>query len=221
MSGRVLNFFEFSDKYSTGNSDPLGVDNMTSASSNFEEGFDDTTYDQPELGPKRPVSGNYEATPAGPGEGSVPAFSQGERPGMNPPEEEEEDDFEDDAEEVEEDDDDSGNPEGDETEEDETEEEKVEESFRLVKSFSRFLNESYDGYYGEDEDSGEDYGANPDDYFGYGANPDEDEYGMYPEDEDEYGMYPEEDYYSEEEEQFCSNCGAMGDEYGYSCGCNM
>jgi hypothetical protein len=210
MSGRVLNFFEFSDKYSTGNSDPLGVDNMTSASSNFEEGFDDTTYDQPELGPKRPVAGNYEATPAGPGEGSVPAFSQGERPGMNPPEEEEDDDFEDDAEEVEEeDDDDSGNPEGDETEEDETEEEKVEESFRLVKSFSRFLNESYDDYYGEeseydeysDEDYTEDYGANPDDYFGYGANPEDD--------------------YSEEDEQFCSNCGAMGDEYGYSCGCNM
>jgi hypothetical protein len=250
MSGRVLNFFEFSDKYSTGNSDSSGIDDISNAAANFEEGFDDSTYDQPQLGPKRPVSGNYEATPAGPGEGGVPAYSPGAKAGMAAPEEdemEEDEEIEDDGDdEIEEEDDDSGNPEGEEEEEDESEE-KVEESFRLVKSFSRFVNESYDDYDGEEysdeysEDTGDleaylgddyaeeegdwddeeevgYYGANPDDYFGY---------GMQPEDVDQStvdaGMYPEE--YNDDEEEgdevFCSSCGAAGDEYGYSCGCNM
>jgi hypothetical protein len=193
MSGRVLNFFEFSDKYSTGNTDPLGVDSMSSASANFEEGFDDSTYDQPELGPKRPVAGNYEATPAAPGEQGVPAFSQGEKSGMAVPEETDEDEtttFPSEYEEDEDEDDDSGNPEGEEdAEEDETEE--VEESFTLIKGFGQFVNEAYEGFTGDSEES-----------------------------EEEYGMYPEDDDY-EGDEEFCSNCGAMGDEYGYSCGCNM
>jgi hypothetical protein len=38
------------------------------------------------------------------------------------------------------------------------------------------------------------------------------------EDETGYGMNP--DSY-EDDESFCSGCGAIGDKYGYNCGCNM
>jgi hypothetical protein len=192
MSGRVLNFFEFSDKYSTGNSDPLGVDNISNAAANFEEGFDDSTYEQPDLGPKRPVSGGYEATPAVPGEVGAPAFSPGAKPGMEAPEEEEQDEELEEDEEIEEEDDDSGNPEGE-----EEEEEKVEESFKLVKSFSAFVNESWgpdsfeyaedtfgggrpeDGEgYSDDDYEDDDHYVHPSVLFGgtsFGANPEGDD----------------------------------------------
>ena len=86
MPGRVLNFPEFFNKYSSENTEPLSVDAISNASANFEEGFDDTTYDQPELGPKRPVSGNYEATPSF----DETTFSQTNSAELNAPEEAEE-----------------------------------------------------------------------------------------------------------------------------------
>ncbi len=148
MPGRVLNFLEFSDKYSNGSSEPLSVDAMTGASANFEEGFDETTYDQPELGPKRPVSGEYEATPAP--DASAISFGQDNSPEMNAPEESEEseepEELEEGEEESEETDEDE---ESDETDEEEEEDEKdlgnpeeSNENFTLVKGFARFVNES-------------------------------------------------------------------------------
>jgi len=159
MPGRVLNFLEFSDKYSNASNEPSSVDDLTNAASNFEEGFDDETYDQPQIGPNRPVSGSYEATPAGPGEEGSPAFSTQNTEGMNAPVEDEE------TEENEPEEEETEGEETEESEEDDVEEgnpeaganpkKKVEEGFSLVKGFSQFVNESYSGY-----------GSNPDDEMG-------------------------------------------------------
>jgi hypothetical protein len=196
MPGRVLNFLEFSDKYSNASSEPTSIDDLTGAAANFEEGFDEETYDQPQIGPNRPVSGSYEATPSKPGEEGSPAFSASNTEEMNAPEEEKEEEETDESEE-------------EETEESEESEEveegnpeaganpkkKVEEGFSLLKGFSKFINEEY-----------EDYGDYPSLF---------DEYAEEEEEEDE-------EYYDEEEDN-CPTCGEapLSNEYGYSCGCNM
>jgi hypothetical protein len=207
MSNRVLNFSEFNTKYSSETSTPANASDMANAAANFEEGFDDSTYDQPQIGPNRPVSGNYDITPASSGL----AFNENPSDDMNAPAEDDQnwpgamaeagEDDENEPEEVEDDenepeeveDDDEGNPEN---------EEIVEESYSVVKGFIQFINES-DEYYADDDETG--YGMNPDSY-----EDDEDETG--------YGMNP--DSY-EDDESFCSGCGAVGDKYGYNCGCNM
>lgn len=158
MPGRVLNFLEFSDKYSNGSTEPSSVDDIKNAAANFEEGFDEETYDQPQIGPNRPVAGNYEATPAGPGEEGSPAFSADNTEDMNAPQENEEEP----ADSVEEPDED------DDSEEDDVEEgnpeaganpkKKVEEGITLVKGFSQFINENY-GDYPSQDDSDEDISA--------------------------------------------------------------
>ena len=229
MPGRVLNFLEFSDKYSGGEGNEFSLDDMKNASSNFEEGFDDDTYDLPEIGANRPVSGNDMgmATPASPGEEGSPNFSTDPSQGMSAPSDEEPLE---DEESVEDEDaatqavSDSGDDdEEEETDEDDEVEEgnpeaganpkkKVEESITLVKGFQQFINESdYSEYYGEVAD-----------YTDTDSESDEEGYlgNEYPEDgypEDEYGMYPE------DEEEPCDACGEarLSNEYGYSCGCNM
>lgn len=149
MPGRVLNFLEFSDKYSTGSNEPLSTDDIVNAPSNFEEGFDDATYDGPQIGPNRPVSGNYEVTPPSPGESGAPAFSATQPKDMNAPEEEEEDDESEESEEADESDESEENEEDSEEKEEGNPEaganpkKKVEEGFRLVKGFAQFVNESY------------------------------------------------------------------------------
>jgi hypothetical protein len=147
MPGRVLNFNEFSDKYSSGSNEPSNIDDIKNASSNFEEGFDDDTYDQPQIGPNRPVSGNYETTPASPGEEGSPAFSSQNTQEMNAPEEMESDEPENEESEEEE----SEEEETDEVEEGNPEaganpKKKVEEGFTLVKGFSQFVNENHEDY---------------------------------------------------------------------------
>jgi hypothetical protein len=165
MSGRVLNFSEFSDKYNNDNTE-LSVDDISNAASNFEDGFDETTYDQPEIKPNRPVSGDYEMTPDSPGAESFSSFTSKE---MDAPEddtdvstvptevviskdsEESEEETEEDAEEE--------PTEGEEESEEETEEDdekeegnpeaganpkkKVDES-QYVKGFGQFVNENMD-----------------------------------------------------------------------------
>ena len=156
MPGRVLNFLEFSDKYSNGSDEPVNVDDIKNASSNFEEGFDEDTYDQPQIGANRPISGNYDMTPAGPGEEGAPSFSADNSDDMQAPsdielnidnqdmelpkptntsdedeEEEDEDEENDEGEELEE-----GNPEAG-----ANPKKKVDEGITLVKGFIQFLNE--------------------------------------------------------------------------------
>lgn len=194
MPGRVLNFLEFSDKYS-GGGDDINLDDIKNSSSNFEEAFDDETYDQPEIKANRPISGEYESTPAEP-TGTAAQFQQDMPEGMEAPDEpelpaqvesnldankseeteeteeeserEEEDNEEEEEEEPE---NEAGNPESD---------EKVEEGITLVKGFAQFVNESDFNHYEEDED------------------------------------------YHEEDDN-CPDCGEspISNEYGYSCGCNM
>ena len=65
MPGRILNFFEFSSKYS-GSKGSSEFSDIENAASNFEQGFDQDTYDQPDLKPNRPV------VPARPAD--IPAF---------------------------------------------------------------------------------------------------------------------------------------------------
>ena len=197
MPGRVLNFLEFSDKYSNTSNEPTSIDDLTGAAANFEEGFDDETYDQPQIGPNRPVSGSYEATPAKPGEEGAPAFSSQNSADMNAPEEEEEVETEESEDESEE----GESEEGEEVEEGNPEaganpKKKVEESFSLLKGFSTFVNEEY-GDYPSLFDEGDD-----------------DEY---------YGEEDDHEHYGEEDEDECPMCGEVpiSNEYGYSCGCNM
>ena len=132
MPGRVLTFFEFSDKYSNGDATEKDLQDVTSAASNFSDGFDDSTYDQPELKPNRPVNGGYETTPTSP-----TGFNPEHSDQMDIPEGEEtdeDDDSEDKEEETDEDDDKKdeakGNP------------EESNESKRIVKSFTSYVNES-------------------------------------------------------------------------------
>ena len=211
MSGRVLNFTEFSDKYSNSSNEPISIDDLTNASSNFEEGFDDETYDQPEIKPNRPVAGNYEITPSAPGDADAPAFSAENTEDMNAPQEESdesetelpnetEDDFTfNKSKESKEEEEEESTEEESEEDEDEQEEgnpeaganpkKKVEEGFSLVKGFAQFVNEA-----------------------GYVYLPKE--------------AFTEKDYYAngeEEEDDTCTECGEapIQNEYGTSCGCNM
>lgn len=67
MSERILNFSEFFDKYSkdeTGDDQEVG--HLTQSSDNFEQGFDDTTYGEDQLGPNRQVTGGDAAAPLEP-----------------------------------------------------------------------------------------------------------------------------------------------------------
>lgn len=153
MPGRVLNFLEFSDKYSNGNDDQINLDDIKNASSNFEEGFDDDTYDQPQIGANRPISGDYEMTPASPGEEGVPSFSAENSEDMSapadtdeestelPPATSEEDEEEDEDDTNTEDDNDSeeGNPEAG-----ANPKKKVDEGITLIKGFMQFINENAD-----------------------------------------------------------------------------
>ncbi|CAB4175490.1 hypothetical protein UFOVP972_216 [uncultured Caudovirales phage] len=170
MPGRVLNFLEFSDKYSNTSSEPTSIDDLTNAAANFEEGFDDTTYDQPQIGPNRPVSGNYEATPSKPGEEGSPAFSANNTEEMNAPSEGAEHEEEESPEEEEAEHAEGGSEEGESDEEDEDDDQeegnpeaganpkkkKVEEGITLVKGFAQFVNESYEGYGNNPSQEGED-----------------------------------------------------------------
>jgi hypothetical protein len=198
MPGRVLNFLEFSDKYSNGSTEPASVDDIKNAAANFEEGFDQETYDQPQIGPNRPVAGNYEATPATPGEEGSPAFSANNTDGMNAPQENEKTDGEESSEEEDEDESEEGESDEDETEEGNPEaganptKKKVEEGITLVKGFVQFVNEEHGGYHNDE---------------------------MF--DDEEY-MYGDEDH-DHEDDDSCEGCGEVpiSNEYGYSCGCSM
>jgi len=208
MPGRILNFSEFFGKYSKDTEKNL--DDFTNAASNFEEGFDDETYNQNQIGPNRPVAGGTEVTPPQPGETGSPKFTSQPDTEMNAPEEEEleETPAEQSAEETEEAPEAPEEEEGDETpepemganpEESKEGEEKVEES-RLVKGFHQFISESYhdadylsDDWNEEEED--EDW---KEDRF---------------DDGDDTEIYDEHGY--------CEDCGEPNDEFGSTCGCNM
>ena len=168
MPGRVLNFLEFSDKYSDGSDNQVSLDDIKNASSNFEEGFDEDTYDQPQIGANRPVSGEYEMTPSSPGETGAPSFTSDNSDDMNAPEENEEseegEENEDSAEENEESEEDEENEESKEDtdlgnpEAGANPKKKVDEGITLVKGFQQFINEDCeecDDKFTEDTEEGD------------------------------------------------------------------
>ena len=85
MGDRVLNFSEFADKYSVDGDNTLGIDDMSTASDAFTDGFDDDSYDSPEIKPNRPVGSEDGITPPGPGEDEAPSFSADADSGMEAP----------------------------------------------------------------------------------------------------------------------------------------
>ncbi len=200
MPGRVLNFFEFSDKYSSGEATEKDLQDVTSAAANFADGFDDSTYDQPEIKPNRPVSGEYENTPAQPAEFNPEASKE-----MAAPVQKTED-----AEDVEEEDEDDDDAENDDEAENGNPEESN-ESMKYAKSFRGYVNEMYSDYAGEEED--------PDSEMPYTMEPDS-TLGLDPyevDGADSFGYYPDGG------EEVCPDCGEeySEDEYGVNCGCNM
>jgi len=72
MGDRVLNFSEFSGKFSS--ADEKDLTDVAAASDNFKEGFDEETYDSPEIKPNRPVADGESAIPQ-PDEDGAPSFT--------------------------------------------------------------------------------------------------------------------------------------------------
>lgn len=165
-TNRVLNFSEFGKKYSQDSENDIAASysEFSSSADNFQEAFDDDTYEDGQTGPKRPIASGSEETPAEPS-----GFNQEEPDEMQAPEydESEEDHIEDEEIESEESDEDEdhiedeesdeadededeewdeeeyGDPEEDEDDEDEDEEEDDEEETN--ESYS-YLVESFEDY---------------------------------------------------------------------------
>lgn len=203
MPGRILNFSEFFGKYSKDTEKNL--DDFTNAASNFEEGFDDETYNQNQIGPNRPVAGGTEVTPPQPGETGAPKFTSQPDTEMNAPEEEELEETPEETKETpeapeeEEEGDETPEPEIGANPEEDTE--KVEES-KLVKGFHQFISESY--YYDSDYLSDDDWKEEEED-----EDWKEDRF----DDGDDTEIYDKHGY--------CEDCGEPNDEFGSTCGCNM
>tara|TARA_Y100000385_G_scaffold78710_1_gene80023 strand:+ start:1566 stop:2060 length:495 start_codon:yes stop_codon:yes gene_type:complete len=159
MADRVLNFSEFADKYSE--DEELDVNDVTAASGNFEEGFDDESYDSPEIKPNRPIEDSESSIPS-PDEDGAPSFTSDVDSEMVAPEDEPEEvvDQEEDGSEVEgspipsvDFDEDGGNPEDeddededDEDDEDEDDEDEDDEDDETNESLSIGMLESFNSF---------------------------------------------------------------------------
>jgi len=165
-NNRVLNHSEFAAKYNQQSEQDIAASysEFSHASDNFQDGFDDSTYEEGQAGPKRPLAQGADATPDSPNgmpteptEGmAAPSDEEEEDDHITPEEmenegEEEEEDLEDDFE-----DDGSGDPEAGESDEDEDdeeeededdeeeEEEETNESVRVVRN--SLILESFDDF---------------------------------------------------------------------------
>jgi hypothetical protein len=165
MPGRILNFSEFFGKYSQDSTDnKKGLSDIIGSSANFEEGFDQDSYNKTELGPNKPVQSGSEATPPIPGEVGSLSFNGQSDEDMNAPEETQESPEipEESTETPEESEEEEVDETDEEKEEDETPEpeaganpdKKVEESIRFtgVKGFKEFVNEMEGAEYLHDDD---------------------------------------------------------------------
>jgi len=162
-NNRVLNHSEFAAKYNQQSEQDIAASysEFAKASDNFQEGFDDSTYEEGQAGPKRPLTLGAEETPAAPD--SMPTeptegmaapndvereemedhITPEEMEGEGEEEEEMEDDFDEDG---------SGDPEagesddeeGEEDEDEDEEEEEANESVRVVRN--SLILESFDDF---------------------------------------------------------------------------
>jgi hypothetical protein len=163
---RVLNYSEFAGKYQKNAEQDIAASysEFSKASDNFQEGFDEDTYEDGQAGPKRPIAQSEETTPAQPGEDGAPNFTAEPAEGMEAPgdEDDSEEDFDVEDSEAPEDneipdedelDADGGNPEGDEDDSEEEEgdeddsEEEEEDTNESVKVIRRnLILESFDEF---------------------------------------------------------------------------
>ena len=249
MAVRVLNFNEFQEKYSAEaqQDSAAAYSDLSTASDNFQTAFDDTSYDSPQLGPKRPISGEGGMTPPQPGDMGAPSFNP-TASGMEAPEDAEGAEAPEDAEGEDTainptfgnyDPASSGNPEDDDEDEDDTDEdddddedknkEKANESRFWNKKRSSVILESFDSF--TEEDPFASLASAADTYSQMSEDP--------------YSQMSE-DPYSEESGNWvkCQSCGDtkevhaghdpfhssnvddpnewwQGAEFGMQCGCNM
>jgi len=168
-NNRVLNHSEFAAKYNQQSEQDIAASysEFAKASDNFQEGFDDSTYEEGQAGPKRPLTLGAEETPAAPD--SMPTeptegmaapndvereemedhITPEEMEGEGEEEEEMEDDFDEDG---------SGDPEAGESDDEEgegEEEEEMEDDFDEDGSGDPEAGESDDEEGEEDEDEDE------------------------------------------------------------------
>lgn len=252
MADRVLNFSEFQTKYSqeSEQDSAAALDNFSAAADNFSTGFDDSTYDEAPLGPKRPIASG-EMTPVQPGDDGAPKFDSNATSGMEFPDDEESDEnIEGEEGEVNPtygayDYEDGGNPEDEEgseneEEEDENEEEEDEdenEEANESKSWyrNRGLVESFDTFSTR--------GGQPKEY---DRISDEIELIDFSDSNDERGDYDSDHWQDDDDDcyTYCKSCGSkkmlepgdkpygtmnqmdpdswwQGTELGMQCGCNM
>lgn len=165
---RVLNYSEFAGKYSQEAQQDMAASysEFSKASDNFQEGFDEDTYEEGQSGPKRPLNIGSDETPVQPGEDGAPEFST-EHEGMESPSdehEEHEEDFSNWSDEDDDDDDDSeefegpqpdlsasaagmddegGNPEGEEEEDEDDEDDEEEDEDDEEEEDEEETNESF------------------------------------------------------------------------------
>lgn len=190
MSDRILNFSEFFGKYSKQSNKENSLETVTSAPQNFEDGFDETTYDKTELGPNKPISQTYQEKPVNPGEKGAPKFNVNKDENMEAPDE---------TEDTPEPEKMGANP----------EKEKVSES--RILSFDRFNKKFKYSAKNESVDL---------------AKMDDNQYREYNFDEEDmdFGANP----YSDEDEEYCQECGLPTEESYIAaanpgmktCGCN-
>ena len=90
-TNRVLNFSEFGKKYSQDSENDIAASysDFSSSADNFQEAFDEDTYEDGQTGPNRPITSGGEETPAEPS-----GFNKDEPDNMKAPEYDENEDEE-------------------------------------------------------------------------------------------------------------------------------
>ena len=127
-NNRVLNFTEFAGKYNQQSEQDAAASysEFSKASDNFQDGFDEDTYEEGQAGPNRPIASGEETTPLSPD--SMPTPTQGmEAPHDESEEEEEEADDSVGIDDLDDDEYEGGNPEEDQDEDEDEEEEDEDE----------------------------------------------------------------------------------------------
>lgn len=149
-NNRVLTHSEFAAKYNHQSEQDIAssYSEISNASDNFQEGFDDSTYEEGQTGPKRPLSQGAEETPDAPNrmpteptKGMAAPTDTEEEDHITPEEMENEDDDTEESEAEDFEGEEYGDPEED---EEEDEDEETNESMQIAKKSS--LLESFDDF---------------------------------------------------------------------------
>jgi hypothetical protein len=146
-NNRVLNFTEFAGKYNQQSEQDAAASysEFSKASDNFQDGFDEDTYEEGQAGPNRPIASGEETTPLSPD--SMPTPTQGMEAPHDESEEEEEADDSVGIDDLDDDEYEGGNPEEDEDEEEDEEDDEEDDANESVKfKKNRVILESFDEF---------------------------------------------------------------------------